>query len=118
MEIQVEVEFKLHGAGHLHGDGMAIWFTEERGQPGKVFGSRDNFNGLGVFIDTYKNGRTGVVFPYIMAMLGNSSISYNKDTDGQDQELAGCSVGPQTVHWYDLRCSHMSSLLGFQDSKQ
>ena len=88
----MEVEFKLHGEGHLHGDGMAIWFTEERAQSGKVFGSKDNFNGLGVFIDTYKNGRAGVVFPYVMAMLGNTSVSYDKDHDGKDNELAGCSV--------------------------
>ena len=88
----MEVEFKIHGAGHLHGDGMAIWFTEERAQSGKVFGSKDNFNGLGIFIDTYKNGRAGVVFPYVMAMLGNSSVSYDKDHDGKDNELAGCSV--------------------------
>lgn len=89
----IEIEFKIHGSGHLHGDGMAIWIIEERAQPGKVFGHRDNFNGLGIFIDTYKNQRPGVVFPYVMAMLGNSSVSYDKDTDGKDQELAGCSVG-------------------------
>ena len=88
----IEVEFKIHGQGHLHGDGMAIWITEERGQPGKVFGHRDNFNGLGVFIDTYKNQRPGVVFPYVMAMVGNSSVTYDKDHDGKDNELAGCSV--------------------------
>ena len=90
--LQVELEFKMHGQGHLHGDGMAIWFTAERAETGKVFGFRDNFNGLGIFIDTYKNGRTGTVFPYVMGMLGNSSVSYDKDMDGQDQELAGCSV--------------------------
>lgn len=82
----------MQGQGHLHGDGMAIWFTTERAEPGQVFGFRDKFNGLGVFIDTYKNGRTGTVFPYVMAMAGNGSISYDKETDGQDQELAGCSV--------------------------
>ena len=86
----------MHGAGHLHGDGMAIWFTEERAETGQVFGFRDRFNGLGIFVDTYKNGRTGVVFPYVMAMLGNSSVSYNKDDDGLEQELAGCSVSCAT----------------------
>ena len=90
--LQIEVEFKIHGQGHLHGDGMAIWITEERGKPGKVFGHTDNFNGLGIFIDTYKNSRPGVTFPYVMAMLGNSSVSYDKDHDGKDNELAGCSV--------------------------
>ena len=92
INVQIEIEFKIHGAGHLHGDGMAIWLTEERGKSGKVFGSTDNFNGLGVFIDTYKNSRPGVSFPYVMAMLGNSSVSYDKDHDGKDTELAGCSA--------------------------
>ena len=89
---QIEVEFKIHGQGHLHGDGMAIWMTEERGQPGQVFGHRDNFNGLGVFIDTYKNQRPGVVFPYVMAMMGDGQTPYDQEHDGKANELAGCSV--------------------------
>ena len=102
----VEVEFKIHGMGHLHGDGMAIWMIEERAEPGKVFGHRDNFNGLGVFIDTYKNQRPGTVFPYVMAMVGNSSVSYDKDHDGKDNELAGCSV-----RWSSLESSNTMLIL-------
>ena len=89
---QIEVEFKIHGAGNLHGDGMAIWVTEGRASPGPVFGHKDYFKGLGVFIDTYKNHRPGTVFPYVMAMLGNGTEAYDKDNDGKDSELAGCSV--------------------------
>ncbi|KAL8720363.1 MAG: hypothetical protein Q9225_002751 [Loekoesia sp. 1 TL-2023] len=92
IEFPIEVEFKIHGQGNLHGDGMAIWITKQRGQTGPVFGSVDQFEGLGVFIDTYKNQRPGVVFPYVMAMLGNASVSYDKDHDGKDNEIAGCSV--------------------------
>ena len=90
--LQIEIELQIHGVGHLHGDGMAVWLTEERAKPGNVFGHTDNFNGLGVFIDTYKNSRPGVVFPYVMAMLGNSSVSYDSEHDGKENELAGCSV--------------------------
>ncbi|KAL8991879.1 MAG: hypothetical protein Q9188_007685, partial [Gyalolechia gomerana] len=71
---------------------MAIWLTKQRGQIGPVFGSVDRFEGLGVFIDTYKNQRPGVVFPYVMAMLGNSSVTYDKDHDGKENEIAGCSA--------------------------
>lgn len=71
---------------------MAIWITKERATPGPVFGSTDRFEGLGIFIDTYKNARPGLVFPYVMAMLGNSSTTYDKDHDGNANELAGCSV--------------------------
>lgn len=92
MYLQIEVTFQIHGEGNLHGDGMAIWVTKERATPGPVFGSMDKFEGLGLFIDTYKNQRPGVTFPYVMAMLGNNSVTYDKDHDGKDNELAGCSV--------------------------
>lgn len=71
---------------------MALWVTKQRAQQGPVFGFTDKFEGLGIFIDTYKNNRPGVVFPYIMAMLGDGQTSYDKATDGKDNELAGCSV--------------------------
>ncbi|KAI1090888.1 concanavalin A-like lectin/glucanase domain-containing protein [Rostrohypoxylon terebratum] len=89
---EITVEFKIHGKNQLYGDGFAMWLTKERGQGGPVFGHADNFEGLGVFIDTYKNNRPGVVFPYVMAMVGDGKTSYNKDNDGKDTEFAGCSA--------------------------
>ena len=32
-----------------------MWFTEEKGQPGNVFGSSDKWKGLGVFFDSFDN---------------------------------------------------------------
>nr|XP_020141843.1 VIP36-like protein isoform X3 [Microcebus murinus] len=54
---ELQVHFKIHGQGkkNLHGDGLAIWYTKDRMQPGPVFGNMDKFVGLGVFIDTYPN---------------------------------------------------------------
>lgn len=89
---EVEVEFKIHGKGQLYGDGLAMWVTKDRASPGKVFGHTDNFNGLGVFVDTYKNNRPGVVFPYVMAMFGDGSTPYDKASDGKAGELKGCSA--------------------------
>lgn len=89
---EITLEFKIHGKNQLYGDGFAMWLTKERGQGGPVFGHADNFEGLGVFIDTYKNNRPGVVFPYVMAMVGDGKTSYNKDNDGKDTEFAGCSA--------------------------
>ncbi|KAF8248433.1 hypothetical protein K440DRAFT_469184, partial [Wilcoxina mikolae CBS 423.85] len=89
---EIEWEFKIHGQGNLYGDGMALWVTKQRATPGPVFGSTDNFEGLGLFIDTYKNNRPGVVFPYISAMLGDGFISYDHAQDGKETELAGCSA--------------------------
>ncbi|EPE10242.1 vesicular integral-membrane protein vip36 [Ophiostoma piceae UAMH 11346] len=89
---QIESEFKVHGKNNLFGDGFAMWLTKERAQPGPVFGSVDKFEGLGIFFDTYKNNRPGVVFPYVMAMVGDGKTYYDKDTDGKTNELAGCSA--------------------------
>lgn len=89
---EVEVEFKISGKNQLYGDGFAMWVTKQRGQMGPVFGAADRFEGLGIFIDTYKNNRPGVVFPYVMAMFGDGQTSYDKNNDGKDAELAGCSA--------------------------
>jgi mannose-binding lectin 2 len=89
---EIEVEFAIHGAGNLHGDGMAMWLTKEKAKQGQVFGSMDNFEGLGLFIDTYKNNRPGTVFPYVMAMYGDGKTSYDKENDGKVNEFAGCSA--------------------------
>ncbi|KAF5026076.1 hypothetical protein F66182_1868 [Fusarium sp. NRRL 66182] len=89
---QVEVEFKISGKNQLYGDGFAMWITRQRAQMGTVFGGPDNFEGLGIFVDTYKNNRPGVVFPYVMAMHGDGKTSYDKSNDGKHTELAGCSA--------------------------
>lgn len=50
------MNFKVHGSkGDLFGDGLAIWYTQSRGELGSVFGSKDYFRGLSVFLDTYSN---------------------------------------------------------------
>lgn len=86
------MEFKIHGTGNLHADGMAMWLTKQRAIPGPVFGSTDRFEGLGIFFDTYKNARPGTIFPYVMAMVGDGQTTYDKAHDGKENELAGCSV--------------------------
>ena len=59
----MHVQFKIHGSGKtLAADGMAFWYTRTKMVPGSVFGSKDEFEGLGVFLDTYKNGNQPVRF--------------------------------------------------------
>ncbi|KIX06093.1 uncharacterized protein Z518_04067 [Rhinocladiella mackenziei CBS 650.93] len=89
---EVEFEFSISGSGHLHGDGFALWITKERAQPGPVFGHADRFEGLGIFFDTYKNHRPGVVFPYVMAMMGDGKTTYDSANDGKANEIGGCSA--------------------------
>ncbi|XP_015263635.1 PREDICTED: VIP36-like protein [Gekko japonicus] len=72
---------------------------------GPVFGSKDNFLGLGVFVDTYPNEEKQQeaqkrryssgnqrVFPYVSAMVSNGSLAYDHDRDGRPTELGGCTA--------------------------
>jgi len=89
----IEVEFKIFGEStHLFGDGLAMWLTTERIQPGPVFGNQDKFTGLGIFLDTYANSRHSYSFPRVNAMLGDGQTSYNFGNDGEDTTIGGCSA--------------------------
>lgn len=109
---------------------MAFWLTTERAQEGPVFCSKgllsgqrtrhfrpnntclDEFNGLGVFIDTYvllrsdascdaqkvgsySNGKHSYAFPRVMAMLGDGKTKYDQANDGDVNSIAACSVWPE-----------------------
>ncbi|RKP13611.1 legume-like lectin [Piptocephalis cylindrospora] len=89
---QTEFEFDIHGGkGHLYGDGMAFWATKNRAEPGPVFGSRDRFEGLGIFFDTYKNSPSNEkYFPIITAMIGDGKTPYDTANDGLTQSIGTC----------------------------
>ncbi|KAI1234215.1 hypothetical protein IHE44_0003932 [Lamprotornis superbus] len=133
---ELHVHFKIHGAGkkNLHGDGLALWYTQERltsgqcrdwlalsrkaagqgallsSRSGPVFGSKDNFHGLAIFLDTYPNDEaTERVFPYISAMVNNGSLTYDHSKDGRWTELAGCSA--------DLRNQNHDTFLAVRYSR-
>ncbi|XP_010117531.1 PREDICTED: vesicular integral-membrane protein VIP36, partial [Chlamydotis macqueenii] len=109
---ELHVHFKIHGAGkkNLHGDGLALWYTQERLVPGPVFGSKDNFHGLAIFLDTYPNDEaTERVFPYISAMVNNGSLTYDHSKDGRWTELAGCTA--------DLRNQNHDTFLAIRYSR-
>ncbi|KAI9599485.1 legume-like lectin family-domain-containing protein [Syncephalis fuscata] len=87
---QVEFEFKVHGTGHIFGDGFAMWATKDRTQEGPVFGSRDFFKGLGLFFDTYMNHNSEHYYPFVMAMIGDGKTPYDDANDGKANHIASC----------------------------
>ncbi|KAI7870259.1 legume-like lectin family-domain-containing protein [Spinellus fusiger] len=91
---EIEFEFSVSGSdSHLYGDGFALWLTKQRGNTGPVFGSANEFEGLGVFFDTYDNERSHKhSFPYISSMLGDGVKSYDNNKDGSNTELGGCEA--------------------------
>jgi len=89
----VEVEFKVSGdPSHLYGDGLAMWFTKDRAVEGPVFGSKDQFTGLGIFLDTYANDKHTYSFPRIVGIVGDGNKKYDFGHDGEGQEIGACSA--------------------------
>ncbi|KAF7979023.1 hypothetical protein HWV62_44001 [Athelia sp. TMB] len=89
----IEVEFKVSGgSSHLFGDGLAMWLTTNRATPGPVFGNEDEFEGLGIFLDTYANTRHTYSFPRIMAMLGDGKTKYDHAGDGEANSVGACTA--------------------------
>jgi len=90
---QIDIEFKVSGgASHLFGDGMAIWLTQDRAEYGPVFGSKDAFKGVGIFIDTYANARHSYNFPRITSMIGDGAKRYDQGSDGDTNSAGACSA--------------------------
>jgi hypothetical protein len=53
---EMQVQFKISGHGRdLFGDGLAIWYAKEPNVLGDVFGYKNYFHGLAIFLDTYSN---------------------------------------------------------------
>eukprot|EP00795_Rhopilema_esculentum_P003768 gene3768-15050_t len=86
---EIEVFFKVTGRGRVGGDGLAVWYTEETGSSGPVFGASDNWKGMGLFFDSYDNDGENNN-PYVMVMLNDGTKSYDHFKDGSSQQLGGC----------------------------
>lgn len=69
---------------------MAIWYAREMGVEGPVYGQKDGWTGLGVFLDTFDNDQKRDN-PSIRAMLNDGTRTYDHDHDGLGGSLgAGC----------------------------
>lgn len=114
--------------GDLYGDGMALWYVSSPNEMGPVFGGKDYFRGLGIFLDTYSNhnGPHGVRFyiylasliifqhshPFISAMVSDGTLHYDHDKDGTHTQLGGEHTGQ-----YEYFCDHfvILSQLSYQE---
>ncbi|XP_050185931.1 protein ERGIC-53 isoform X2 [Myiozetetes cayanensis] len=86
---EVEVTFRVTGRGRIGADGLAVWFTEEQGLEGPVFGAADQWNGVGVFFDSFDNdGKKNN--PGVIVVGNNGKLLYDHQNDGATQALATC----------------------------
>ncbi|XP_077203021.1 protein ERGIC-53 [Paroedura picta] len=86
---EIEVTFRVTGRGRIGADGLAIWFTEGQGLDGPVFGAADNWNGVGIFFDSFDNDAKKNN-PAIVILGNNGKLHYDHQNDGSTQALASC----------------------------
>ncbi|XP_075988232.1 lectin, mannose binding protein ergic53 isoform X2 [Anticarsia gemmatalis] len=87
---EVDVMFKVTGRGRIGADGLAFWYTTQRGDyTGEVFGSSDRWNGLAVIFDSFDNDNKHNN-PYIMAIVNDGTKVFDHKSDGSTQLLSGC----------------------------
>uniref|UniRef100_A0A1L8E2X7 Putative legume-like lectin family n=1 Tax=Nyssomyia neivai TaxID=330878 RepID=A0A1L8E2X7_9DIPT len=86
----VEIVFRVSGRGRVGADGLAFWYTTEKGDyNGDVFGSSDRWSGLGLFFDSFDNDNKHNN-PYIMGVLNDGTKKFDHQNDGTTQLLSGC----------------------------
>ncbi|XP_315413.4 protein ERGIC-53 [Anopheles gambiae] len=87
---EVEIVFRVSGRGRIGADGLAFWYTAEKGSYlGDVFGSSDQWVGLGIFFDSFDNDNKHNN-PYISAVLNDGTRQFDHQNDGSTQLLSGC----------------------------
>uniref|UniRef100_A0A8C7NCE4 L-type lectin-like domain-containing protein n=1 Tax=Oncorhynchus mykiss TaxID=8022 RepID=A0A8C7NCE4_ONCMY len=86
---EAEVTFRVSGRGRMGADGLAIWFTTAQGLDGPVYGAADNWNGIGIFFDSFDNdGKKNN--PAVLVVGNNGKLVYDHPNDGTTQALGTC----------------------------
>ncbi|CAJ0826523.1 6038_t:CDS:10 [Entrophospora sp. SA101] len=85
----IELSFRISGNYFLGGRGMAFWYTKDRGQEGPVFGSKDQWNGLGIMFETadVKKKREKSI---VMGHINDGIVLYNNLTNPAAKSIGGC----------------------------
>ncbi|XP_077050109.1 protein ERGIC-53 [Siphateles boraxobius] len=86
---EAEVAFRVSGRGRMGADGLAIWFTTGQGLDGPVYGAADQWNGVGIFFDSFDNdGKKNN--PAVLVVGNNGKLVYDHQNDGSTQALGTC----------------------------
>lgn len=113
---EVVVTFKLHGnSRNLAADGLAIWYISAKKQEGGVFGGPNQWKGLGVFLDTYKNGQSSGAFPRVSGFINDGTWEFDHATDGEEQKFGHCyAMARNRDHDTDLKIRYKERVLSVE----
>ncbi|XP_051898510.1 protein ERGIC-53-like isoform X1 [Pristis pectinata] len=86
---EVEVAFRIIGRNRIGADGLAIWYTREKGPTGPVYGAADRWHGVGIFFDTFDNDGNQNN-PIVLVVANDGKLTYDHLKDGTGQALGTC----------------------------
>ncbi|KAF9375665.1 hypothetical protein BGX21_003729, partial [Mortierella sp. AD011] len=89
-EWEVEFSFKAFGQGAVGGKGLAFWYTEERAtEIGPIFGSKDKWTGLGVFMDTSDPANQRLT-PVMYGIMNDGTKAFPANPTTSGNSFGGC----------------------------
>ncbi|RCH87134.1 hypothetical protein CU097_002357 [Rhizopus azygosporus] len=88
-EWEVIVAFKVSGTSMHGGRGLAFWYTKDSKQSGPIFGSKDKWDGLSIWLDSANpvNHKAST-----MAILNDGTLSFASGVDPRKHALGTCSI--------------------------
>lgn len=79
----------MSGKSRIGADGMAIWYTQDKGTQGRVFGASDGWNGLMIMLDSFDNN-SKQDNPLVAVIKNDGTQSFDHQNDGEHQILGSC----------------------------
>ncbi|TPX45516.1 hypothetical protein CcCBS67573_g10364 [Chytriomyces confervae] len=86
---QMHFSFRAAGRGYAGGDGLALWYSKEKGVKGPVMGSKDKWNGLGLVFST-SSKLENRYSPLIYAIVNDGNKEVNGRTDYLQYAAGSC----------------------------
>lgn len=88
-EWEIEVHVRIEGKGRLGADGLGLWYTSHNGELGTVYGAKDEWEGLGIFLDSFDNNNQ-MDNPAILVVTNDGTKQYQHESDGIEQHSGSC----------------------------
>ncbi|KAF9434365.1 hypothetical protein BGZ76_008141 [Entomortierella beljakovae] len=105
---EVDFSFKIHGQSLVGGKGMAFWYTKERAIDGPIFGNKDRWDGLGIFMDSTDPANQRLN-PIIYGILNDGTEAFPKIPSN---DFGGCLRDyKNTVNPVTIRVSYIAKTL-------
>lgn len=98
-EINIIFKFRISGTGEkFFGDGMALWITQEpRYREGPVHGYAEDFYGVGIIFDTFKNSENAASHRDVLVLINDKTQTLHGLTAEED-DIYGCNQMQMRFH--------------------